>query len=132
MSSTESFSQHAKHYIRTMWYYIYPKYWDRQAWADCADPDQTIQNVASEQGIQSMQPIQQFLNTSSCSKMDAQILEQIQLRIWVSLLIVCDSKASSWKLWFDLNIVTRSFKQNNHSYLVVSWVYVWPLTLLLE
>ena len=29
----------------------YPKYWVRQAWANNADPDQMLHNVASDQGL---------------------------------------------------------------------------------
>ena len=29
-----------------------PKYLDRQAWANSVDPDQTLQNVASNKGLQ--------------------------------------------------------------------------------
>ena len=29
-----------------------PKYWDRQAWANSVDPDQMLQNAASDQGLQ--------------------------------------------------------------------------------
>ena len=42
---------------------------DRQARANSVDPDKTLQNVASHQGVQSLPRIQQFLNTTSGSKL---------------------------------------------------------------
>ena len=47
--------------------FMYPKYLDRQAWANGVDLDQTLQNVASEQILPH---IQQFFDTSRCGKMD--------------------------------------------------------------
>ena len=35
-------------------YSIYPKYLDRQTWANSVDPDQMPQNVASDQGLHSL------------------------------------------------------------------------------
>ena len=35
------------------------KYWDRQAWANSVDPDQTPQNAASDQGLHFLPFIQQ-------------------------------------------------------------------------
>ena len=43
-----------------------PKYWDRQAWTNSVDPDQTPQNAASDQGLHCLPLVQQqnSLNTS--------------------------------------------------------------------
>ena len=38
-----------------------PKYWDRQAFANSIDPDQTLQNVPSDQGLQYLPYKQQYL-----------------------------------------------------------------------
>ena len=54
-----------------------PSYWDRQAWASSVDPEQMLQNVASDQGLHSMPFIQQFLDTSTGSWMNIQILGQV-------------------------------------------------------
>ena len=32
-------------------YHIYPNFLDRQAWANSVDPDQMLQNTASDQGL---------------------------------------------------------------------------------
>ena len=45
-------------------YHIYPKYSDRQAWANSTDPDQTLQNVASDQGEHWLPLVKHFLETS--------------------------------------------------------------------
>ena len=37
------------------------KYWDRQAWANCVDPDQMPQNAVSDQGLHCLPLIQQLL-----------------------------------------------------------------------
>ena len=34
-----------------LWNHIYSKYWDRPAWENSIDPDQTLQNAASDQGL---------------------------------------------------------------------------------
>ena len=41
-------------------YRIDPKYWDRHAWANSADPDQTPRPAASDQGLHCLPIIQQF------------------------------------------------------------------------
>ena len=43
--------------------------WDRQAWANSADPDQMLQN-ASDQGLHCLPLTQQYLDSSTGSKMD--------------------------------------------------------------
>ena len=50
-------------------YYIYPKYSDRQPWANSVDPDQMPQNVASDLSTQCLLPTEQFLGTKKGSKM---------------------------------------------------------------
>ena len=42
-------------------YNIYP-YWDRQAWANSVDPDQMLQNAASDLDLHYLQFIQQILD----------------------------------------------------------------------
>ena len=32
-------------------YHIYPKPWDKQAWANTADPDQMLLNMVADQGL---------------------------------------------------------------------------------
>ena len=49
---------------------IHPKYLDRQAWANCVDPDQMPWNVTSQQGLQSLPVIQQFLDKSTGCQSD--------------------------------------------------------------
>ena len=44
-------------------------YVDRQAWANGVYPDETPQNVASHQGLDCLSLIQQFLDTTSGSKL---------------------------------------------------------------
>ena len=46
-------------------YLVYPKYWNRQSWANSVDPDQTPQNAASDQGLHCLPLIQQQLNMIS-------------------------------------------------------------------
>ena len=41
-------------------YGIYSKYSDRQVWANSVDPDQMLQNAASDQGLHCLPLIQQF------------------------------------------------------------------------
>ena len=41
-------------------YYYNPKYWDKQAWANSVDPDQTPQKAAFNQGLHCLPLIQQF------------------------------------------------------------------------
>ena len=45
---------------RTIKYRNNSKYWDRYAFANCVDPDQTPQNAASDQGLHSLPYIQQY------------------------------------------------------------------------
>ena len=55
-------------------------YLDRQTLANSIDPDQMLQNAASDLGLYCLQLIQQlFLDKSTCIKMDSvvQILEQV-------------------------------------------------------
>ena len=47
-----------------------PEYWDRQDWLNRVDPDQMPQNAASDQGLHCLPLIQQFLHTSTDSKLD--------------------------------------------------------------
>ena len=37
-----------------------PKYWDGQAWANSVDPDQMLQNAASDQGLHCLPLIQRY------------------------------------------------------------------------
>ena len=37
-----------------------PKYWDRLAWANSVDPDQMLQNAASDQGLHWLPLIQHY------------------------------------------------------------------------
>ena len=50
-------------------YCIFYKYLDRQAVADIVDPDETLQNVVSDQGLHCLPLIQQFLDTVMGSKL---------------------------------------------------------------
>ena len=45
-------------------YLIYHVYLGRQAWANSVDPDETLQNPASHQGLHYLPLIQQSLDTS--------------------------------------------------------------------
>ena len=47
-----------------------PKFWDRQAWANSEDPDQTLETVASDQVYTVCYSSNTFLDTSVGSKMD--------------------------------------------------------------
>ena len=49
---------------------IYSKYLDRQAWANCVNPDQMPQNVASDQDLHCLPLIHHLLDTSTGSRMD--------------------------------------------------------------
>ena len=40
-------------------YHNNPKYWDREAFANCVDPDQTRQNAASDLGLHCLPYMQQ-------------------------------------------------------------------------
>ena len=51
-------------------YSIYTKYLDRQAGTNSVDPDQMLQNAASDQGLHCLPLIQQFLDKSIDSKME--------------------------------------------------------------
>ena len=42
------------------YYYNNPKYWDRHAWTNSVDPDQMLQNAASDQGLHCLLLIQQY------------------------------------------------------------------------
>ena len=46
------------------------KYSNREAWANCVDPDQMLQNSAFDQGLHGLPLIQQFLDTLTGCKMD--------------------------------------------------------------
>ena len=50
-------------------YGIYCIYSDRQAWANSADPDETLQNAAAHQGPHCLPLIQQYLDTALGSKL---------------------------------------------------------------
>ena len=57
-----------------------PTYLDRQALANCVDPDKRPQNMATDQGLHCLPLIKQFLDILTCSKMDFfffQILDQL-------------------------------------------------------
>ena len=43
-------------------YHNYSKYWGRQAYSISVDPDQTLQNAASDQGLQCLPFIQQYFS----------------------------------------------------------------------
>ena len=45
-----------------------PKYWDRQAWANSADPDQMPQNVASDLGLHCLLLIPHFLDQKKTTR----------------------------------------------------------------
>ena len=36
-------------HVLVQYHHIYPKYWDRQVWANSVDPDLTLQNLAFDQ-----------------------------------------------------------------------------------
>ena len=55
-----------------------PKYWDRQAWANGRDPDYTLQNTASDQGLNSLSLILLFLDIYRLSNGVVQILGEIK------------------------------------------------------
>ena len=42
-----------------------------QAWANCVDPDQMPQNVASDQGLHCLPLIHQILDTSTIGEMES-------------------------------------------------------------
>ena len=50
-----------------------PKYWDRQAWANCVDLDQTPQNAASDQGLHCLPLLQYILR---CKRRHTHIADQ--------------------------------------------------------
>ena len=52
-----------------IYFCIYPKYSDKEAWANGVDPDQ-MQNVACDQGQHCLPLIQQFLDSKSCNEID--------------------------------------------------------------
>ena len=52
------------------YYRIYHMYSDRQALANKVDPDETPLKAASHQGLHCLPPIQQFLGTTSGSKLN--------------------------------------------------------------
>ena len=52
------------------YYHFYPKYLDGQARADSVNPDQMLQNAASDQGFHCLLLIQQFLDKSAGIKID--------------------------------------------------------------
>ena len=41
------------------------KYWDRKSWANSVDPDQVLQNAASDLGLHCLPLIQYFLDPDS-------------------------------------------------------------------
>ena len=43
---------------------MYPKYWDRHAWVNRVDPDQTSQIAASDAELHHMSQTKQFLDTN--------------------------------------------------------------------
>ena len=47
-----------------------PKYWGRLAFANSVDPDQMLQNAASDQGLHYLPYIEQSLRTPRGSRMD--------------------------------------------------------------
>ena len=49
---------------------IYPEYLGRQAWVNSVDPDQMLQNAASDLGLHCLPSIQQVSDTSKSSEMD--------------------------------------------------------------
>ena len=49
---------------------ITPTYCDRQACANCLDPNQTSQNASSDQDLHCLLVNQQFLNKSTGGKME--------------------------------------------------------------
>ena len=63
---------------KTAAYHYNQKYADWQAWANCVDPDQMLQNAASDQGLHCLPLIHQFLHTPTGSEIDlGQILGQV-------------------------------------------------------
>ena len=55
--------------FRIDYYRIYHMYSDRQAWANSLDPDETLRNAVSHLGLHCLPLIQQFLDTTSGSKL---------------------------------------------------------------
>ena len=51
-------------------YHIYPKYLDKQAWTNSVDPDQRLQNAASDQGLHCLPFIKEYFRYSTSSKAD--------------------------------------------------------------
>ena len=47
--------------INACYYRNYSKFWDRQAWPNSVDPDQTPQNAASDQGLHCLPLIQHLV-----------------------------------------------------------------------
>ena len=69
----------------SVWYHNNPKYWDRQIWANGADPDQTPQNAASDQCLhhQVLSPICfEQTNSSSNQLFETMWLVNISLKLW--------------------------------------------------
>ena len=58
-----------KRQIYFHYYSIYRMYSDRQAWANSVNPDVTQQNTASNLGLHCLPLIQQFIDTTSVSKL---------------------------------------------------------------
>ena len=52
------------------YYHIYRKYLERPTWTNSIDPDQMLQNAASDLGLYCLSQIKQFLDTSKGSKID--------------------------------------------------------------
>ena len=50
-------------------YCMYCMYSDRQVWAKSVDPDETLQNATSHQGLHCLPLIQQSLDTTQGSKL---------------------------------------------------------------
>ena len=49
-------------------YHIYHMYFNWQAWSNSVDPDETPQNAATHQSLHCLPLVQQFLDTTSGSK----------------------------------------------------------------
>ena len=50
LADSQHYSQFLYFFFFFAQYRINPKYWDRQAWANSVDPDQTLLSVASDLG----------------------------------------------------------------------------------
>ena len=69
-TSLKTINKPCSNCIWKTFYHNNPKYSDRQVWAKSVDPDQMLQNAASDPGLHCLPLIQYFLDTSTGNKMD--------------------------------------------------------------